>query len=75
MSIIELDIEDKLIQEIGLKAIEDFMSHQLSLLRVQYLGEKINKKIKLSLFDHTKEVGEARKEAWEEYKSKYIMAL
>lgn len=41
MSLIQLEIDDTLIQTIGLQAVKTFMERQLTLLRVQYLGEKI----------------------------------
>ncbi len=72
MSVIQLDIDDTLVQTIGLQAIQAFMERQLSLLRVQYLGEKIAQAIQHAGFEHAKEVEEARQEAWEEYKTKYL---
>jgi hypothetical protein len=41
MSLIQLEIDDTLIQAIGLQAVKTFMERQLTLLRVQYLGKKI----------------------------------
>ncbi len=72
MSVIQLDIDDRLVQTMGLQAIQAFMERQLSLLRVQYLGEKIAKAVQEAGFDHPKEIEEARQEAWEEYKAKYL---
>ena len=50
------------------------MERQLSLLRVQYLGDKSAQAIQQSDFKHAKEVEEARQEAWEEYKAKYMFS-
>ena len=72
MSVIQLDIDDILVQTIGLQTIQAFMERQLSYLRVQYLGDKITQAIQQSGFEHTKEVEDARLEAWEEYKAKYL---
>ena len=72
MSVIQLDIDDTLVRTIGLQAIQEFMESQLSLLRVQYLGDKITQAIQQSGFEHEKEVEKARLEAWEEYKAKYM---
>ena len=72
MSVIQLDIDDILVQTIGLQTIQAFMERQLSYLRVQYLGDKIAQAIQQSGFEHTKEVEDARLEAWEEYKAKYL---
>jgi hypothetical protein len=75
MSVIQLDIDETLIQTIGLQAIKAFIERQLSLLRVQYLGEKMSHDIRQAGFDHDKEVEEVRQEAWQEYKSKYLPQL
>ena len=72
MTVIQLDIDDTLAQAIGLQAVQTFMERQLSLLRVQYLGENIVRTIHQAGFDHAKEVEEAREEAWEEYKIKHM---
>ncbi len=72
MSVIQLDIDDILVQTIGIQAIQAFMERQLSYLRVQYLGDNISQAIQESGFEHTKEVEDARLEAWEEYKAKYM---
>ena len=40
ISLIQLEIDDTLIQAIGLQAVKTFMERQLTLLRVQYLGKK-----------------------------------
>ena len=72
MSIVKFNIDDILVKTVGLKAIEKFIEQQLSYLRLQYLGEKISSIIKEEGFDHSKEVEEARQEAWLEYKSKYL---
>jgi hypothetical protein len=48
MSLIQLEIDDTLIQAIGLQAVKTFMERQLTLLRVQYLGEKIAAAIQTS---------------------------
>ena len=75
MSVIQVEIEETLIQEIGAKTVKAFVERQLSLLRIQYLGEKIAKEIQQSGIDHQKEVGEARQEAWQEYKAKYLQDI
>lgn len=61
-----------LVQAIGLQAVKTFMERQLTLLRVQYLGEKIAAAIQQVGINHQQEVKEAREEAWQEYKGKYF---
>ena len=60
MSVIQINIDDKLAQTVGLKAIQEHIERQLSFLRIKYLGDKIAQTIKESGFDHAKEVQEAR---------------
>lgn len=72
MTVIQLEIDEKLIHEVGMKTVKDFMESQLSVLKLKYLGGKISETIKIGDFDHEKEVEEARTEAWEEYKEKHI---
>ena len=72
MSVIQFQVDEKLIQTVGIQAIQAFMERQLSLLRVRCLGEKIACAIKQAGFDHEKEVEAARQEAWQEYKTTYF---
>lgn len=72
MGLIQLEIDDTLVQAIGLQAVKTFMERQLTLLRVQYLGEKIAAAIQQAGINHQQEVKEAREEAWQEYKDKYF---
>jgi hypothetical protein len=72
MGLIQLEIDDTLVQAIGLQAVKTFMERQLTLLRVQYLGEKIAAAIQQAGINHQQEVKEARQEAWQEYKDKYF---
>jgi len=54
MSLIQLEIDDTLIQTIGLQAVKTFMERQLTLLQVQYLGEKIAVAIQQTGINHQK---------------------
>lgn len=75
MGAIQLDLDDRLVQTIGMEAIKAFVERQLSLLRVRYLGEKISRAIEQEGFDHGKEVEGACQEAWQEYKTKYLAQI
>ena len=72
MPVIQLEIDDMLVEKIGTKTVKDFMESQLSLLKLRYLGEKITEAIQKSGIEHKKELEEARKEAWLEYKDKHL---
>ena len=75
MAVIQLEIEEQLIQNVGVQTIKEFMERQLSLLRVTYLGEKISQVIQESGINHQQEVAEARQEAWQEYKEQHLKHL
>lgn len=70
MPVLEFEIEDQLVQNMGLQHIKNFLSRQIAYLKVTYLGEKISQVIQHSGIDHYKEVEEARQEAWQEFKTK-----
>jgi len=72
MKTININIEDQLIHEIGIKSVKEFIEHQLSLLRFKYLGEMISETIRQSGINHRQEVEEARQEAWNDYKTQYL---
>jgi hypothetical protein len=72
MSVIQLEIDETLIQAVGLQTVKTFMERQLSLLKVKYLGEKISAAIHQAGIDHPQEVEAARQEAWQEYKATYL---
>ncbi len=75
MSVIQLDIDDTLIQSIGVAAMKKFIEQQVALLRLQYQGDRIAQTIRESGIDHDQEVHEARQEAWDEYKATHLQDL
>lgn len=72
MSTIQLEIDDTLLQQIGSRTVRTFIERQLSLLRLQYLGERISQEIRQAGIDHKRELAEAREDAWHEYKIKFL---
>ena len=72
MRVIELEVDDTLVQEVGAETVKAFMVRQLSLLRLRCLGDKIAAGIHESGMDHRSEVQEARGEAWQEYKERHL---
>lgn len=72
MTTIQLEIDEKLLHEVGKQNVKEFLESQLSVLRLKYLGNLISDKIKHSNFVHEVELEKARLEAWNEYKEKYI---
>ena len=75
MSVIQLEIDDALIQSIGVTAMKAFIDQQVALLRLTYQGERIAQTIQKSGIDHAQEVNEARQEAWDEYKTTHLQDL
>jgi hypothetical protein len=72
MTVIQLEIDEGLIQALGAEAVKEFMERQLSMLRLEHLGGKIADAIRQAGLEHQVEVEEARQEAWQEYKGKYL---
>ncbi len=75
MSVIQLEIDDMLIRKVGEKAVKSYIEQQMSLLQIQYLGDKIKTEIQHSGIDNQQEIKEARQEAWQEYKEKHLQDL
>lgn len=75
MAVLEFEIEDQLVENMGLQHIKDFLNRQIAFLKAAKLGEKISQVIQHSGFDHDKEVQAAREEAWQEYKTRCLHKL
>ncbi len=75
MSVIQLDIDDALIRSVGAEAMKAFIEQQVAILRLKYQGERLARTMHESGVDHSKEVSEARQEAWDEYKAAYLRDL
>lgn len=75
MDTMQFKVNEMLVQAMGTEAIQDFVERQLELLHIRYLGETITRAIEESGFDHEKEVETARREAWQEYKSKHLSQI
>jgi hypothetical protein len=72
MTIIQFDIEDKLVREVGMKTVKDFVESQLSILRLISSGKRITDAIEESGIVHNQIVEESRQEAWREYKERHL---
>jgi hypothetical protein len=72
MTVMQVEIEDQLIQEVGAETIKTFMERQLAFLRLQYLGQKISTALQQAGVEQKSEIEAARQEAWEEYKTTYL---
>lgn len=65
--VVQLEVEDQLIQKVGVETVKKFMKHQLSLLKLRYFGEKISTVIQQADLDHQREIEEAHEDRtlWE----------
>lgn len=75
MTALQFEIEDQLIQTVGLKTVKEFLERQLALLRLTYLGDVISQTIRESGIDYQEEIEQARQEAWQEYKTTHLSQL
>ncbi len=75
MSLVQLEVDDMLIQAIGLQTVQDFFERQLAMLRLKYLSDEIVSAIRQAGMDHFAEVEAARKEAWLEAKAHMTMKI
>ena len=72
MHSIQLNINDKLIQRIGMDAIKQRLERELEFLYYESVADGIENAIKTSGIDNEKELELARKNAWEEYKKEFL---
>lgn len=64
MKTIKVNIDDKIINRLGLQAINEYLRKEIA--------EDIKKKIDQSGIDNDKELEEAREKAWNEYKENFL---
>ncbi len=72
MAVIQLEIDETLIQAVGTQAVKTFIERQISLLRLEHLGQRVANAIQQSGVDHSAEVEGARQEAWQEAREEYL---
>jgi hypothetical protein len=72
MQSIQLNINEKLIQKIGIDAIRQRLQKELEFLYYETVAENIEKILKNSGIDNEAELELARKKAWEEYKKEFL---
>ncbi len=52
MAVIQLEIDETLIQAVGTQAVKTFIERQISLLRLEHLGQRVANAIQQSDVDH-----------------------
>lgn len=72
MSIIQIEIDDQIIHNMGEETLNNFIKSQIDYLKMKYLGDKFKSAVESSGVDHEKEFELARKKAWDEYKAKHL---
>ena len=72
MQSIQLNINDKLIQRIGIDAIKQRLQKELEFIYHEAVASSIEEAIKNSGIDNEKELELARQKAWDEYKKEFL---
>ena len=72
MTTIELNVSDDIIKVSGTELIKNYLEEQLEYLKLQSIADNISKSMSESGVDFEAEFKKAKKEAWVEYKDKYL---
>jgi len=72
MATIEIKVNKELVEKVGLESVKEYLEKQLKLLKLQMLSKEIKTAIDESGLDIDKEFKNAKTEAWQEYKEKYL---
>ena len=75
MSSISIQINDKILQRVGLVAIKNRFQKELEYLYYEEMAEEINKSLFESGIDNDHELESARQKAWEQYKSEFLNGI
>ena len=72
MSKIKLDIDDKIISELGKDKINEIFLKSLKNCLMKIMIKRISQSIDLSRTDYDKELSKIRVESWKEYKKEIL---
>lgn len=75
MTTIEIKVNDDILKIASTQYIKDYIQEQLDFLKLKVLADEINQAIIESGIDFEAEMKNAKHEAWEEYKSKYLNGI
>jgi len=69
---LQLDLNEELVQLMGINALEIYLQKRLELLKMQLLADKIGLAIRQSEVDWEQEMENARQQTWDEYTNRKI---
>ncbi|OFX27157.1 MAG: hypothetical protein A2033_04105 [Bacteroidetes bacterium GWA2_31_9] len=72
MQTIQIEIQDKILQKIGLVAVKDHILKEIEFLYYKDAIEKINKSLQESGISNELELELARQKSWEQYKNEFL---
>lgn len=72
MQTIEIQIQDKILQKVGIIAVKDRLLKEIEYLYYEDAAESINKSIQASGINNETELEQARQKSWEQYKNDFL---
>ena len=72
MQTIQIQIQDKILQKIGIVAVKDRLLKEIEYLYFEDAAENINKSLQESGISNENELEIARQKSWEQYKNDFL---
>ena len=72
MQTIQLEIQDKIIQKMGLVAVKERLQKEIEYLYFEDVAENINKSLQESGINNEIELETARQKSWEQYRNDFL---
>lgn len=72
MQTIQLEIQDKILQKIGLVAIKERLLKEIEYLYYENVAENITKSLQESGINNDEELEIARQKSWDKYKKDFL---
>lgn len=69
---IEVEVSPEIVNKFGVEALRQRLQRTIELEELAMLAQKIDREVKAAGLDYTTLVEQARKEAWQEMKEKYL---
>lgn len=72
MQTIQLEIQDKILQKMGLVAVKERLQKEIEYLYFEDVAENINKSLQESGINNEIELETARQKSWEQYRNDFL---
>ena len=72
MRTISIQVDDKLINDVGMQTFQDYLKEQVEMLKFKMIYNSIAQSVKQSEIDLEKDLTEAKEKAWQRYKKEYL---